>query len=176
MNQKVYIGMLSVLLAGSISLYGQSDSTSAIRLLNKSTMQKADGDLQQYLHRIDLRATEPEVQKRGKFTILINSLSNGQYEIQVYRMVAFGSKRVMSTFSSLYQSGIEYSYSYDSQSQQIRQYHFICPPNSLTCWSDPSNYAMFQEFDWQEKFPAKTCSMSVFTSEEYGREYLQASC
>jgi hypothetical protein len=33
-----------------------------------------------------------------------------------------------------------------------------------------------KQFKWGENFPAKNCSTSVFTSEEYGREYLQASC
>lgn len=174
-KQIVVLGMIFALLSG-ITLYGQSDSTAAIRLLNKTTMQKANGDVSGYLNNIGLRSQSIEQIAQGKFTILLNPLSNGQYEVQVYRMVKFGKKRVQSTFASLYQAGIEYSYSYDSGSNEIKQYHFLCPPNSLTCWADPGDYASMKKFNWDENFPSKNCSTSVFTSEEYGREYLQASC
>ncbi|MCI0412826.1 hypothetical protein L0222_08510 [bacterium] len=174
-NRNVVFGMFIVLLCG-LSLYGQSGSTAAIQLIGKSKMQKANGDVSTYLDNISLRSQSVEQLAQGKFTIVLNPLSNGQYELQVYRMVKFGKKRVMSTFASLYQAGIEYSYSYDAQSQEIKQYHFICPPNSLTCWADPGDYASMKQFKWGENFPAKNCSQSVFTSEEYGREYLQASC
>jgi hypothetical protein len=174
-KQTIVIGMIFVLLSG-ITLYGQSDSTAAIRLLNNTKMQKANGDVSSYLNIIGLRSQAVEQIAQGKFTIVLNPLSNGQYEVQVYRMVKFGKKRVQSTFASLYQGGIEYSYSYDSQSNEIKQYHFLCPPNSLTCWADPKDYASMKQFKWGENFPAKNCSTSVFTSEEYGREYLQASC
>ena len=173
-KMKIVILAAMVLLSG-LPLFGQEGSGTAIRLLSKSRMQKADGNVQAYLARL-AQAQAGEVLKQGKFTIVLNALSNGQYEVQVFKMVLFGKKRVQSTFASLYQSGIEYSYSYDAQSQEIKQYHFICPPNSLTCWSNPQDYAILQQFDWQEKFPAKNCGQSVFTSEEYGREYLQASC
>lgn len=173
-NQKAFVGMMILLLSG-ISLYGQADSTSAVRLLSNSKIQKADGNVQSYLNRI-AQAQSGETLKQGKFTIVLNPLANGQYELQIHRVVLFGKKRVNSIFASLYQSSIEYSYSYDSQSQQIKRYHFICPPNSLTCWAEPSDYAILTEFDWHENFPAKNCSMPVFTSEEYGREYLEASC
>jgi hypothetical protein len=172
-KQKVLGVAVMILLSGL--LYAQTDSTAAVRLLNNSRMQKANGNVQQYLARTAQAQTGEHLQQ-GKFTIILTGLANGQYEVQVYRMVPFGKKRVQSTFASLYQSGIEYSYRYDAQSQSIKQYHFICPPNSLTCWSNPKDYAIFQEFDWQEQFPSKNCSQSVFTSEEYGREYLQASC
>ena len=174
-NQTVVIGIIIVLLSG-LSLYGQSGSTAAIQLLSKTKMQKANGDVSTYLSNISLRSQATEQLAQGKFTIVLNPLSNGQYEVQVYRMVKFGKKRVMSTFASLYQAGIEYSYSYDAQSQEIKQYHFLCPPNSLTCWADPTDYESMKQFKWGENYPAKNCSLSVFTSEEYGREYLQASC
>jgi hypothetical protein len=129
--------------------------------------------VQNYLSRS--QQSQAEQLKQGKFTIVLNPVSNG-YEVQVYRMVAYGNKRVNSIFASLYRSSIEYTYSYDAQSKEIRQYHFMCPPNSLTCWADPSDYSILSVFDWQENFPSKNCSTSVFTSEEYGREYLEASC
>lgn len=173
-NQFVVFGIILFLLSG-LTLYGQSDSTSAIRLVSKTKMQKANGDMSGYLNSISLRSQSEQL-AQGKFTIILNPLANGQYEVQVYRIVKFGKKRVMSTFASLYQAGIEYSYSYDSQSNEIRQYHFLCPPNSLTCWADPKDYASMKQFNWGENFPAKNCSVGVFTSEEYGREYLQASC
>jgi hypothetical protein len=175
MNQKVGVGMMLILLSG-FSLFAQSDSPSAIRLLNRSQIQKAEGNVQNYLSRINAQAQSFETLRQGKFSVILNPLSNGEYELQVYRVVTYGKRRVISTFASLYQSGVEYSYSYDAQSQKIKQYHFICPPNSLTCWADPSDYAILNEFEWQQSFPSKNCSMPVFTSEEYGREYLQASC
>jgi hypothetical protein len=174
-NQRVGIG-LTVMLLSSYSLFAQSDSTSAIRQVNRSQIQKAEGNVQNYLNRIRARAQSVETLRLGKFTVILNPLSNGEYELQVYKMVSYGKRRVNSTFASLYQSGVEYSYSYDPQSQKIKQFHFICPPNSLTCWAEPADYAILNEFNWQQKFPSKNCSMPVFTSEEYGREYLQASC
>ena len=175
-EQKLGIGIVLMLLSCAY-LYGQDESTSAaIRLINRSKMEKAGGDVRNYLSRISAQAQSPERLRQGKFTILLSPLSNGEYELQVYRIVSYGTKRVMSTFASLYSSGIEYTYSYDTQSRQIKQYHFICPPNSLNCWANPSDYAILNEFEWNENFPSKNCSMPVFTSEEYGREYLQASC
>jgi hypothetical protein len=174
-NQKVLAGILIVLLSG-ITLYGQPGSTSAIRLVNKRKIEKANGDVPSYVNMINQRMQGVEQLKQGKFTIVLNPGSNGQYELQVYRMVLIGKKKVMSLFSSLYKSGIEYSYSYDAGRQEIQQYHFICPPNSLTCWSDPQDYEILKKFKWNEDFPAKNCQLSVFTSEEYGREYVQASC
>ena len=173
-NLKILPVILLVLLS-ALPLYGQSNSTSAIRMVNKSKMEKANGDLTGYLSRIDQQATMEQLQQ-GKFTIVLNPLSSGQYELQVYRMVKFGKKRVVSTFASVYKTGIEYSYSYDAQHQEIQQFHFICPPNSLTCWANPQDYSSLKEFVWEEKFPSNNCSLSVFTSEEYGREYVQASC
>jgi hypothetical protein len=174
-NRKILPAILVVLFI-AIPLYGQSDSISAIRMVSKSKMQKANGDLPAYLNRIGQQAQSMEQLQQGKFIIILNPLGNGQYELQVYRMVKFGKKRVVSTFASVYKTGIEYSYSYDAQTREIQQFHFICPANSLTCWADPQDYASFKQFIWEEKFPSNSCSLSVFTSEEYGREYVQASC
>ena len=164
---KIFLTLLIVLTA-NIPLFGESNSIAAIRMVNKSKMEKAN--------RVAQQVQSIEQLQQGKFIIILNPLNNGQYELQVYRMVKYGKKRVISTFASVYKTGIEYSYSYDPQTQEIQQFHFICPPNSLTCWANPEDYAGLKEFAWKEKFPSKNCSFSVFTSEEYGREYVQASC
>ena len=173
-NQKIVLGILIVFLS-SFSLHAQEGSIAAIRSKSATKMEKANGNIQNYLARTSQIQSAEQVQQ-GKFTIVLNPLANGQWETQVSRTVAFGTKRVNSIFASLYQSGIEYTYSFHSGTNQIRQYHYICPPNSLTCWSNPSDYAILTQFDWGENFPSRNCALSVFTSEEYGREYLQASC
>ena len=174
-NKSTILPVILIILL-SAPLYGQSNSLSAIRMVNKSKLQKANGDLSGYLTRMSQQGQSIEQLQQGRFTIVLNPLSNGQYELQVYRMVKFGKKRVISTFASVYETGIEYSYSYDAQTHEIQQFHFICPPNSLTCWADPQDYSSLKEFVWEEKFPSDKCTLSVFTSEEYGREYVQASC
>jgi hypothetical protein len=173
-KRNIVCGILVLLFTGAFA-YAQSTS-SPVRQVNASRIQKANGDVAGYVQQMARAAQSAEQIKQGKFTIIINPLSNGQFEIQVYRMVSVGKKKVMSTFASLYRAGIEYSYAYDSKAQEIRQYHFVCPPNSLTCWANPEDYEILQQFKWGEKFPSKNCSTSVFTSEEYGREYLQATC
>ena len=173
-NRRIVLGILIVILS-SFSLYAQEGSIAAVRLKSATKMEKADGNVQNYLARTSQIQSAEQIQQ-GKFTIVLNPLANGQWETQVTRTVAFGTKRVNSIFASLYSSGIEYTYSYHSGTNQIRQFHYICPPNSLTCWSNPTDYAIFSQFDWGENFPSKNCDLSVFTSEEYGREYLQASC
>ena len=175
-HKKKCIALLVVIiLVCGMNLHAQS-STAAIQTLSGSRIQKANGDVSSYLNRLASMSASVEQITQGKFTILLNPVSGGQYELQVYRMVAVGNKRVMSIFVSVFRAGIEYSYSYDSRSGEIRQHHYICPPDSLTCWSNPGDYASMKEFSWKEAFPAKSCAQSVFTSEEYGREYVQASC
>jgi len=151
-------------------------STLAVRTMGGSRIQKADGNVASYLNRLASQGAGIEQLQQGKYTILLSSSSAGQYDVQVYRIVAVGKKRVMSTFLSVFRAGIEYSYRYDSSSGDIKQHHYICPPDSLTCWANPGDYASMKQFSWQENYPGKNCSQSVFTSEEYGREYLQASC
>jgi hypothetical protein len=175
MNQKLWIVFVAFNLYG-IHLFAQSDSTAAIRLLNGSKIQKAGGDLPAYRNHLVALQAGIEQLREGKFTLLLNAMSNGQYEIQVYRMVPVGKKRIVSTFYSVFRASVEYSYEYDAKNGSIKQHHYICPPDSLTCWANPGDYANMNQFSWKESFPASNCAQPVFTSEEYGREYLQASC
>jgi len=159
-----------------LDCFAQAGSAAAIRLLSGARIQKAGGDVSTYLNRLAAQSASIEQVRQGKFTILLNGLSNGQYEVQVYRMVPVGNKRVMSTFSSVFKASVEYSYEFDAKSGSIKQHHYICPPDSLTCWANPGDYANMDRFSWKEAFPARNCAQPVFTSEEYAREYLQASC
>lgn len=112
------------------------------------------------------------------FTVLLNALTDGTYEVQAYKMVQYGNRRVNSIFSSVYKSSVEYGYTFDSNQQRIVQYHFLFPPNSLTGWADPGDSVSMQHFDWGELFPTRNCSLHtpVHTLEETGREYLEAAC
>lgn len=112
------------------------------------------------------------------FTILLNPVSNGAYELQVYRIVAYGNRRISSVFSSIYRSSIEYGYRFDSNSHRIIQHHFLFPPNSLTGWANPDDYASMTRFDWGEAYPIGNCPQStpIHSLEEVGREYLEAAC
>jgi hypothetical protein len=169
--KKNLIGIAMITLC-AMSVFAQSGSTAAIQKQGPSKIEKANGNVSAYMSRLAQANMEQVTQ--GKFTILLNSVSNGQYEVQVYRMVPIGNKRVMSTFSSVFKASVEYSYEFNNGS--ITQHHYVCPPDSLTCWSNPGDFASMQQFNWKESFPAKNCAQPVFTSEEYGREYLQASC
>jgi hypothetical protein len=171
--KKVLIGF-SIIAFCSVNLFAQSGSTTAIRMQGPSKIEKANGNVSAYMSR--LAQANMEQVSQGKFTVLLNPLTNGQYELQIYRMVPIGNRRVMSTFSSVFKAGVEYSYEFDASNGSIKQHHYICPPDSLTCWSNPGDFASMSRFNWNETFPAKNCSQPVFTSEEYGREYLQASC
>jgi len=114
------------------------------------------------------------LQYRGYF-LLLNRVSN-QYEVQVYRTVRYGNKQVNSIFASQFQASIEYAYSYDPSGDRIRREHYLFPPNSLTGWANPNDYLTIKEFPWNSLYPSKACKTQVHSSEEYGREYLEASC
>lgn len=171
--KKILIGFAMISFF-AMNVLAQSASTAAIRKAGAARIEKANGNISAYMSR--LAQANMEQLTQGKFTILLNPLTNGQYEVQVYRMVPVGNKRVMSTFSSVFKASVEYSYEIDTRDGSIKQNHYICPPDSLTCWSNPNDFASMPQFNWNEPYPAKSCSQPVFTSEEYGREYLQASC
>jgi len=114
------------------------------------------------------------LQYRGYF-LLLNRVSN-QYEVQVYRTVRYGNKQVNSIFASQFQASIEYAYSYDAAGNSIRREHYLFPPNSLTGWANPTDYLTVKEFPWKASYPSKTCTAQVHSCEEFGREYLEASC
>jgi hypothetical protein len=113
------------------------------------------------------------LQYRGYF-LLLNHVSN-QYEVQVYKTVHYGNKNVNSIFASQFQASIEYEYSLNG-SGGIRREHYLFPPNSLTGWANPGDFMTFKEFPWKASYPSKTCSAQVHSCEEFGREYLEASC
>jgi hypothetical protein len=114
-----------------------------------------------------------QIQYRGYF---INLQSDGQgYGMQVYTLVNYGNLQINSIYATQFQSSVEYAYSYDKQQHAIRQDHFLFPANSLTGWANPDDYMLMRRFDWKEKFPAE-CTGSIYTSEEFGREYMETSC
>jgi hypothetical protein len=115
------------------------------------------------------------IQYRTYF-IVLNRLTNGQYELQVYRLVRYGNKQVNSIFASQFESSVEYSYTYEASGDRIRRDHYLYPPDSLTGWANPTDYITSKEFVWKEQFPSKACQRGVYTSEQFGREYLEASC
>jgi hypothetical protein len=112
------------------------------------------------------------LQYRGYF-LLLNRVSN-QYEVQVYKMVRYGNKQVNSIFASQFQASIEYQYSLSGSS--IRQDHFVFPPNSLTGWANPTDFITMREFPWKAQYPSNNCTAQIHSCEEFGREYLEASC
>jgi hypothetical protein len=125
-----------------------------------------------------VRSQQMEQMIYRNFKVILNSMSDGTFEIQAYRMVNYGNRQISSIYSSIYKSSVEYAYKYDPSRQKIIQYHFLFPPNSLTGWANPGQYAGMDKFDWGEKFPARSCSQSspIHTLEETGREYLEAAC
>ena len=114
-----------------------------------------------------------QIEYRGYFINLQPSGKN--YNLQIYTTIEYGNYRVNSIYASQFQSSIEYAYTYDPAKHEIRQDHFLFPANSLTGWANPEDYVLMRQFDWKERFPAN-CDTSIYTSEEFGREYLEASC
>jgi hypothetical protein len=154
------------------------DSILTIRQSGPGRLTKAGGNAGAYEEQVRSSGRELEsIEYRG-FTILLNGLSDGSYEVQAFRIVAYGNHRVNSIFSSLYKSSVEFSYQYDKAHKNILQSHFLYPPNSLTGWANPGDYTIIQNFDWNEAFPSRSCytDSPVNTMEESGREYLEAAC
>ena len=114
-----------------------------------------------------------QIEYRGYFINLQPSDKN--YNLQIFTTITYGGYRINSIYASQFQSSIEYAYTYDPAKHQIRQDHFVFPANSLTGWANPDDYVMMRQFDWKERFPSN-CDSSIYTSEEFGREYLEASC
>lgn len=174
---RIGIGIVAILLIAAGPLHSEPGSILAVRTVGQSRIQKANGNPGAYLSRLGMAIQGQEVEQiqyRG-FTLLVHPI-NGQYEIEVTRMITYGNVHVSSLFSSIFKSSVEYSYTYDPSTQQIIQRHFIFPPNSLTGWANPDDYLTMARFGWNESFPSKNCSVPIFSLEESGREYLQAGC
>lgn len=150
----------------------------AIRDSGPGKLTKAGRNPGAYTQRVRSSVQGLESMQYRNFTVLLNALSDGTYEVQASRIVAYGNHRVNSIFSSLYKSSIEFGYKYDPARKRILQYHFLFPPNSLTGWANPGDFSMMEKFDWNELFPSGPCNTDspVHSLEETGREYLEAAC
>lgn len=171
MNKGIVL-LLAALLFAPIA----SADTGSIFAVNSNTgkrIQKTNPN--SYMSTLTAAAESQQLERmqyRGYF-LLLNSVSN-QYEVQVYKMVRYGNKQVNSIFASQFQASIEYEYSYNGSG--IRQDHFVFPPNSLTGWANPGDYVTMKEFPWKAEYPSKSCTAQIHSCEEFGREYLEASC
>lgn len=168
-------GMVLLISALLLAQVASADigSIFAINSNNGKRLQKTNPH--SYMSTLNTAAESQQLERlqyRGYF-LLLNRVSN-QYEVQVYKMVRYGNKQVNSIFASQFQASIEYEYSLNGSS--IRQDHFLFPPNSLTGWATPGDYLTMKEFPWNLPYPSKTCSAQVHSCEEFGREYLEASC
>ncbi len=171
---KRHIFMLFVLLMPLVT-YSYEGSIFAVQNKSKSRVVKTIPSSYDSNINFAINAQQVERLQYKNYFILLNQVSNG-YELQVYRLVRYGTKQVNSIFASQFESSVEYSYSYEASGDRIRRDHFLYPPDSLTGWANPTDYITTKEFVWKEQFPSKTCGRGVYTSEQYGREYLEASC
>jgi hypothetical protein len=166
-------GMIVLIMALLVAPVASADSIFAVNSNSGKRLQKTNPG--SYMSTLNSAAESQQLERlqyRGYF-VLLNQVSN-QYEVQVYKMVRYGNKQVNSIFASQFQSSIEYEYSYNGSA--IRQDHFVFPPNSLTGWANPTDYVTMKEFPWKAAYPSKNCSEQIHSSEEFGREYLEASC
>jgi len=170
---RIYVSACLILFFGLFEC-AQADSILALHQNGRTRLDKANAEAYSARLATSIAGQNVEKLRYHKFTILINPLSNGEYELQVSRTVLYGKRKVNSIFSSVYESSIEYVYHQDQQTSEIVRLHFLFPPNSLTGWANPEDYSTMRQFDWQEKFPGRNCSVS--TLEESGREYLEAGC
>lgn len=157
-------------------IFAEEGSIFALQLKSRSRVVKTIPSSYQSSISYALGSQQIEKLQYRTYYILLNHLSNGQYELQVYKLVRYGNKQINSIFASQFESSIEYAYTYDTAGDRIRRDHYVYPPDSLTGWSNPTDYVTSKEFVWKEQFPAKTCDRGVYTSEQFGREYLEASC
>ena len=175
---KIFLVVLTMFVNG-VLFAASSDSILNIRKNEKGNLVKGDSNTARnyYATEIAQKASGQieQIQYRG-YVINLHPTGNGEYELQIYTAVRYGQKVVNSIFTSQFQSTIDYSYSYDKQNNAIRQDHFIFPANSLTGWANAEDFVLMKRFDWQEKFPSTHCDRPISTNEEYGREYLEASC
>jgi hypothetical protein len=168
--------LLLLVLLTSISASAE-ESILALHRDQRGQLVKAAANVKQYRAQLarGIEGQQIETLEYRGFTLHLNRY-RGAYELQASRTVQYGDVRISSIFSSQYQASIDYIYTYDPKTKEIRQDHFIFPPNSLTGWANPENFMLLKHFDWREKYPASNCQVPVYTSEEYGREYLEASC
>lgn len=173
---RIYVTAGLILFFGALESARANESILALHQIGTTRLDKANGNAEEYSARLTTAIAGQNIEqlKYRKFTMLVNALSNGEFEVQVYRTVLYGKRKVCSIFSSLYESSVEYVYHYDPQSREIVRMHFLFPPNSLTGWANPEDYSTMTQFDWKESFPGRNCSVS--TLEESGREYLEAGC
>ncbi len=167
--KRVFI-LLVVLILPQVG-FSDEGSISALQLKTKSRAVKTIPSM----YDAGINTAQVERLQYRTYFILLNS-TNGQYELQVYKLVRYGNKQVNSIFASQFESSVEYAYSYEASGDRIRRDHFLYPPDSLTGWANPTDYVTVKEFVWKEAFPAKNCTRNVYTSEQYNREYLEASC
>jgi hypothetical protein len=155
-----------------------SDESSILALNNNSQgrLTKARPSNQQSSISRSIESQQAEQLQYRSFLVVINRNQSGKYELQVSKTVRYGDKQISSIYASQYQTSVEYEYRYESSSGKIRQDHFLFPANSLTGWANPGDYVTMREFAWKGRFPSQNCSSAVHTSEEFGREYLEASC
>lgn len=177
-RRKGIIPIILFLIASSQVSAAPTQSILVSRTVSPGKVQKVPGNEFSRQIQSGINAMSVEQLRYRGFTILLNPMSNGSYEVQASRQVLFGGRRVSSIFSSMYESSVEYGYEYDSSRRRIIQYHFLFPPNSLTGWANPDEVAAFQKFEWGEPYPIRNCGQNepIHTLEEAGREYLEASC
>lgn len=169
---KGIILLISALLLAQVAS-ADIGSIFAVNSTNGKRIQKTNPG--SYMSTLNTAAESQQLERlqyRGYF-VLLNRVSN-QYEVQVYKMVRYGNKQVNSIFASQFQASIEYEYSLNGSA--IRQDHFLFPPNSLTGWANAGDFITMNEFPWKSAYPSKSCTSQVHSCEEFGREYLEASC
>jgi hypothetical protein len=162
-----------LVLASAISAE-QASTILVVRTIGATRLHKAQPkDVPSISSQTSAMSGLEQIEYRGYFINLQPSDKN--YNLQIYTTIAYGNYRVNSIYASQFQSSIEYAYTYDAAKHEIRQDHFLFPANSLTGWANPDDYVLMRQFDWKERFPTN-CDSSIYTSEEFGREYLEASC
>lgn len=177
-NRRIHLLVLFAFMLMYLAHSAFGDSILSIRVNGPARIQKIRANEHETSIRSGIESQAVESLNYRNFTILLNAVSNNSYEVQVYRVVNYGTHHVSSVYSSIYKSSVEYGYGLDKDGQHIVQYHFLFPPNSLTGWANPQDVAGMLEFNWGEKFPARNCSIQtpIHTLEESGREYLEAAC
>lgn len=161
--------LVVVLLCGS-SVFSQPSNTILVVQRNANRLEKSKAVISASSNPA---AGVEQIQYRGYYINL--EPAGPDYHVQIFTMIHYGSLQVSSIFASQFQSSIEYAYSYDPAKHEIRQDHFVFPANSLTGWANPDEYVLMRQFDWNQRFPSG-CDGSVYTSEEFGREYMESSC
>ncbi len=123
--------------------------------LSKSKIQKARWECAELPEPNCATGQSVEKIKQGKFTILLSPLSNGEYEIQVYRMLGYGQRRVTVHLRHSTNQALN-TLTHTTRNPVKSAIPLYMSAEFADLLGQSSDYAILNQFEWQENFPSTT--------------------